>query len=546
MKLVLIQPPVEDFYDTPIRLQPIGLAYLKAAVARHVPGVDVVIKDFHHRGGKRSLPLPEDLADLREYFPWPDRSPFSSFYQYYHFGASFEAIAEEVARERPDLVGISSLFSPYFREVFRCAEEIRKRIAVSIIVGGSHPSAVPEMTSQHPSIDFVIRGEGERPLVEFLKAWIRGDDVDHIPNLAYKKNGAMVLNPLCEPFPPDELPMPDLSDFPLEEYCLEGRPLCFVITSRGCPYRCSFCSAHLTFGTRYRRRSTESIVKEIKCRYEEGYRVFDFEDDNLTVATDEVKSLCRQLIQTFPAGEVRLLAMNGIFYGNLDGELLLLMKQAGFSHLNLSLVSLDPEVNRTMRRPFDYGKYRETVCEAARLGFKIVSYQILGLPGESVTSMVQTLSFSARLPVLLGASPFYLCPRTPAAEFFPPLGERDIFRARLTAMGMDLPECTKEEVYTLFITTRIINFLKGIPFEDTEIPLTTALEIARTRGTRSGTGVEIFERLVAEKQLFAATKQGFKPLPKFKVPLFFDVWSTLDRIGTQTNKTIAIDQSIFR
>ncbi len=114
MKLVLIQPPIQDFYDTAIRLQPIGLAYLKAAVKKHLPEWEVVIKDFHQGWGRRTIALPKELAYLRDYYPWPDRSPFSLFHHYYHFGASFETMAQEVVQEKPDLVGISSLFSPYY------------------------------------------------------------------------------------------------------------------------------------------------------------------------------------------------------------------------------------------------------------------------------------------------------------------------------------------------------------------------------------------------------------------------------------------------
>ena len=131
MKLVLIQPPIQDFYDTKVRLQPLGLAYLKAAVKKHLPEVEVVIKDFHQGRGRRTIALPKELAYLKDYFPWPDQSPFSLFHHYYHFGASFETVALETALEKPDLVGISSLFSPYYREVLQSAEAIKRKNPLS-------------------------------------------------------------------------------------------------------------------------------------------------------------------------------------------------------------------------------------------------------------------------------------------------------------------------------------------------------------------------------------------------------------------------------
>jgi hypothetical protein len=155
-KLLLLQPPVQDFYDTAIRLQPIGLCYLKATVQKFLPEFQVVVKDYHQGWGRRTLPLPKELAYLNDYYTYPDKSPFSSFHQYYHFGASFHDLAKDVAAEQPDLVGISSLFSPYYREVLRCAEAIKQRWNVPIIVGGAHVSAEPEHMLRQECIDFVF------------------------------------------------------------------------------------------------------------------------------------------------------------------------------------------------------------------------------------------------------------------------------------------------------------------------------------------------------------------------------------------------------
>ena len=174
MKLVLLQPPIEDFYHTPVRLVPLGLGYLKAAVKRYLPEVEVVVRDFHQGWGRRTIPLPNDLAYLKEYFAWPDQSPFSTFHYYYHFGADYQTIADEIGRERPDLVGISSLFTPYYREVWQCAEAVKKALDVPVLLGGSHVSAAPEQMLGHPAVDWIIRGEGEKPLVELLRALLQG------------------------------------------------------------------------------------------------------------------------------------------------------------------------------------------------------------------------------------------------------------------------------------------------------------------------------------------------------------------------------------
>jgi radical SAM superfamily enzyme YgiQ (UPF0313 family) len=537
MKVVLVQPPIQDFYDTKVRLQSLGLAYLKAAVKKHLPGVEVVIKDFHHRCGRQAITLPSELAYLREYYPFPDQSPFSLFHHYYHFGASFETVAREVAKEKPDLVGISSLFTPYFREVIQCAEAIKKLIQCSIVVGGAHVSALPEHMLQFPAVDWVIRGEGERPLVELIKAFREGKGYEHVPNLGFKQGDRMVFNPLGESFPIEELSIPDFSDFPVGTYRYEKKPLCFLTASRGCPQHCSFCSVHQTFPV-YRIRPVQDIFQEICFRYQEGFRVFDFEDDNLTYDQDTIKDLCRKLIQAFPEGAFECLAMNGISYQNLDAELLQLMKRAGFTHLNLSLVSSNPGIRRETKRVQGMPQFLQVVREAFRLGFRIVVYQILGLPGESLDSMIRTQLLSARLPVLLGASPFYLTPGTAIAKKFSKPTQADLVRSRLTALGTESVLYERRDIYTLFIITRIINFFKGLRFKKDLIRLDEALIMARNQGKRSAVGADLFEKLLSEGVLYAFTKDGFQPLPRFKADLFFNFWKRLESIRTQDGRVI--------
>jgi radical SAM superfamily enzyme YgiQ (UPF0313 family) len=538
MKLLLIQPPIQDFYDTAVRLQPIGLCYLKGAVKKFSPEIEVIIKDYHQGWGRRTIPLPAELAYLRAFYAWPDKSPFSLFYHYRHFGAPFETIADDVSREKPDLVGISSLFSAYHREVLRCAEAIKNRIRVPILVGGSHVSAAPLTMLTHPQIDFVIRGEGERPLVEFLRAWMDGYEWNQVPNLGFKAKREPVLNRMEANYPIDEVPVPDVSDFSPCRYRWGKRPLSIIISSRGCPHGCTFCSTHLTFGTQYRPRSLDGVVQEVKQRYHEGYRVFDFEDDNLAHDGQRMGDLCERLIGAFPSGDVQFLAMNGVSFLNLDEVLLRLMRRAGFIHLNLSLVSMTRTVCSRTKRPHGVEKFEDVVERAHRLGFNVVSYQILGLPHEPRESMIQTLAFLARLPVLVGASVFYLTPGSPISANFPVLRDEDMVRSRLTAMAVETSHCARDDLYTLLVASRIINFLKGIRFEDEVVTLSEALRVVRDRGGRSAFGADLLERLFHERQLCASTKNGLRPIPRFNSTLFFDLWSVLDGIRTQRGNII--------
>jgi radical SAM superfamily enzyme YgiQ (UPF0313 family) len=540
MRLLLLQPPIEDFYDTDIRLQPIGLCYLKAVVRKYLPAIEVTVKDYHHGHGRYTIPVPAELAYLKLFYRWPDKSPFSTFYHYYHFGASFSNIAAEVAAAMPDIVAISSLFSPYYREVLRCAEEIKRVWPCAIVVGGSHVSAHASSILSHSAVDFVIRGEGERALVEFLREWYGEKHWENVSNLGYKRAGELRFNPLAETLPLADIPLPDFSDFTPDDYTLGQRPLSFIVASRSCPHRCAFCSVHLTFGHNYRRRQPEEVVAEIATRYRQGFRVFDFEDDDLTCMMPAMKRLCHLLIAAFPQRDVQFMAMNGVSYHSLDAELLQLMKQAGFSHLNLALVSSDEYSRAAVGRPHTLEKYVEVVREAFRLGFAIVSYQIIGLPHETLDSMVETLVFSAVQPVLLGASPFYLTPGSPIAAEFPEPTAADIVKARLTAMAIETTFCRREDIYTLLVTTRILNFLKAIPVCGEESSLADTLNIARQQGRRDALGVELLERLLTEDRLYAATGRDYKTLDKFAPALFRQVWQGLSYVTTLQGKHIKI------
>ncbi len=536
MKLWLIQPPIQDFYDTDIRLQPIGLAYLKAALLKAFTDVEVTIKDYHQGWGRKTVPIPKELAYLKEYYAVADKSPFSTFSQYYHFGAPFETIAEELAAGGPDLVGIASLFSPYYREALACAKMVKETLGVPVLMGGSHVSAMPEQILQSPHVDFIIRGEGERAIVQFLRAFRTDKNYRSVVNLGYKKEGRLILNPIEENDPIDELALPDLSDFEPRDYLFENRPVSFIITSRSCPHRCTFCSVHKTFGFQYRRRSVKNVLTEINLRTQQGIRVIDFEDDNLTFYKDEMKELCREIIRNYPPGALQFVAMNGISYLSLDAELLKLMKQAGFTHLNLALVSSDVTVRETTKRPHTLVKYLDVVKEGHALGFNIVSYQILGLPSETLDSMIQTLLFAAQLPVLLGASLFYLTPNSPIARNFPPPTDEEVFKSRLTAMAIETEHAKREDLYTLFITTRIINFIKGFPCGN--VDLFEALEQAKQIDRRHEIGAELLLKLFSEKCLYTFTRNGLVPNRKFKIDLFFNVWGQLDVISTQSGSHI--------
>jgi radical SAM superfamily enzyme YgiQ (UPF0313 family) len=489
------------------------------------------------------VPIPRALRYLKQYYPVADKSPFSTFHQYYHFGKTFDDIEAEVAELNPGVVGISSLFTPYYREALEVAARVKRRTDAIVVVGGSHASAIPKSMLASPHVDYVIRGEGEKPFVELLRCLINRTPVEEVPNLAYQVDGEFVFNPVRDNYPIDELPIADVTGFAPASYTLAGKSMTFLITSRSCPHRCSFCSVHTTFGTNYRCRSLENVLEEIDLRYRQGYRVIDFEDDNLTYYKQSFKELCQRLIRRFPNREMEFVAMNGISYLSLDDELLDLMRRAGFSHLNLALVSSDKTVRETTKRPHTLEAYLRVVNKAHALGFKVVSYQILGLPNESLDSMVQTLAFNARLPVLLGASPFYRTPNSPIARGCE-LNQVDFIKARLTALAIETDNFNRDDIYTLFVTTRIINFLKGLPISDS-VSLTELLSRHWT-DPRTRVAFHLLSRLDELNRLYFCTSLGLVENQHFRKELLTRVFSEAKSIQCQNGRSIDVAEFFAR
>ncbi|NOX88686.1 MAG: radical SAM protein [Calditrichaeota bacterium] len=542
MKIVLIQPPVEDFYSTPVRLQPIGLAYLKAAIKKYFPEIEVIIKDYHHGYQKRSIPLPEELLFLREYYPYPDRSPFSTFYHYYRFGASYDKIISDLAQMNPDLIGVPVLFTAYAPQALMLAEIIKKKLQIPVLLGGSHVSAMPRKVLEHPFVDFAIRGEGERPMVEFIDQWLGKKKWEKVPNLGFKSGDSNIrLNEAKANFPLEEIPFPDLSDFKPENYRYGKSNLCFVISSRSCPYRCAFCSVHKTFGDSFRLRSVENIVEELEMRYDQGYSVFDFEDDNLSFDLKRFERLNRALISNFRDKKVKFMAMNGLSYFRLSADILPLMYKAGFRDLNISLVSINTGLLSRLKRPHNLARYKEVAEEAERLGMSVISYQILGLPGDTLSSMVDTLIFHSRLRVKVGASPFYVTPDMPLYRQISKKSKWDWVNGRLTTLGAVDDKSMRDGIYTLFILSRMVNFLKALPGIDGDVSFAEILADKDRLDKRTRLGLEILERLIKEKRLFAAAGNEFKELKRFDFALFREFWDKIGFIKSMSKGKIYIE-----
>jgi radical SAM superfamily enzyme YgiQ (UPF0313 family) len=465
MKILLIQPPIQDFYQTSIRTQPIGLAYLAASLGNH--GHEVEILDGQTEK-KKSIPIPSELSYLRDFYPFNDHSPFRLYTGYYHFGMGWKEIEQKIKDSNVDVFGISSSFTPYHGEALKIARIIKEWDRRKIVVlGGAHVSCDPEGVLQSPAVDYALMGEGEKRfplLLEQIEKQGR-TSIKDIDGIGYRKDGEIQINPLQRFIQDlDSLPSPARELLDPDRYQMGKKRSAMIITSRGCPHGCAYCSTHLVMGTSFRTRTPEAILKEmVECRKGYGIQTFDIEDDNFTFDQERAKKLMSLIIKNFGEDRLELSAMNGVSFASLDEELLKLMKRAGFRTINLSFVSTSPITKEKMGRPKPTTEFDKILKKAEQIGLQVIAYAIFGMPGQTIEEMLDTLIYLMGMKVLIGPSIYYPTPGTPLFErckkegILPP----HLSQWRSSAFPLETKEFNRLDLLTLFRLARAINFIKG-------------------------------------------------------------------------------------
>ena len=465
MKILLVQPPIHDFYRTSIRTQPIGLAYLASSL--QLAGYEVEILDCQTKK-KRPIPIPPELSYLQDFYPFNDLSPFKLYTGYYHFGMDWDEIRQRVMDSKADVFGISSSFTPYHHEALHVARIIKEWDAGKItIMGGSHPSCDPEEVLKSPFVDYVIMGEGEMRLPfllnEIAKGRIKG--IEEMNGIGYRTDGRVKVNALKTFIQDlDSLPRPARELLGPDQYRIRRKRSTMIITSRGCPHGCAYCSSHLVMGSSFRKRAPEAILKEmIDCYKCHGITAFDVEDDNFTFDQDRTKRLMELIIDAFGEGFLDLYAMNGISFASLNGEILKLMKRAGFRTIGLSYVSTDISFKERMGRPSSAFDFDRLFREAEEIGFQVTAYAIFGIPGQTIPEMVDTLIYLMGKRVLIGPSIYYPVPGTPLFEKckMDNILPSHPSQWRSSAIPIETDEFKRPDLVTLLRLTRLINFIKG-------------------------------------------------------------------------------------
>lgn len=377
-------------------------------------------------------------------------------------GLQLEKIMEKVEDFKPDAVGISCLFSTQFPEVARICRSLKARLpGVTTITGGTHPTFLPRRCLEEvPELDYIIRGEGERALLQLLEHLNSGRHPADVGGLAWRKNGEIKINPpatIIEDI--DILPFPDRSLLDPEKYWRINLPFSTtprsrftlpLITSRGCTGKCVFCSSREFWGRRYRTRSPENVFAEISSLKEKfGVEEIDFLDDNITLNISRARAIFQGLIDRNL--NISWSLPNGVAAWKLDNGMLRLMKASGCYQLTLGLESGDQEcLTGIIRKPLNLKDIDDKVSLMKKLGIRICSFICVGFPGEKPGQIKKSLRYPARLGI-------------PFAHFFTatPLPGTDLTRTwqERGEIGEDF-DFTQISFYERTFDTREINARK--------------------------------------------------------------------------------------
>ncbi len=414
-------------------------------------------------------PLPSALGEGTEIMPPLGLLHLASYLRFFsiHRAIILDVHAERLPEHRlterlsaiaPEAVGIT-VMTHTLLDALRTAEVIKKAFpAIPVIMGGPHPSLFPEETLRQETVDFVIAGEGEKPLRMLLDALTGKASFETVPGLGRRENDRFVTNGerwMADPL--DDLPPPAFDLVDLERYrsiLAKRQPIASLVTSRGCPFRCTFCDRPLLKGNRWRAQSPERVIADMSTAVDRGAREIVFYDDTFTVDRERVFSFCRLKKERFPALPFSIRTRPDL----VDEEMLTVLADARCTAMHYGIESGSPRVRERLAKSGDI-EHIVSVCAATRrLGMQTLAYLMIGNPGETPEDVALTEEIIARIdPDYLHLTVLMPFPGTPLyremlergmlrddvwrrfaedpwQEFSPPLWEERLSRGELLSL----------------------------------------------------------------------------------------------------------------
>lgn len=469
----MIYPPFSlASYERPVVAPPLGLAYIGAVLEE--AGYKVRILDTIALNWRSPIKIKGRI----------------------HLGQKWEDISDEIKRSKPDAVGISCPFSCQSHNAHKVADLVKAYDAdVPVIMGGAHPSTLPKRVLQDQNVDYVVIGEGELTMLNLLKTLSTGASFNEIDGFAYREEGKTVINPKKRFINDiDSLPFPARHLLPMNEYFnaeaphgpeLMRKPFTSMITSRGCPFNCVFCSIHTIWGHKWRPRSPDNVLLEIEHLIDVyKIREIHFEDDNLTLDKRRIEKICDLILDR--GLDVRWFTPNGVAIWTLDRNLLEKMKKSGCYKLCFGIESGCPQTLKFIKKPINLTRARQVIHWANDVGIWTHGFFVIGFPYETKEAIYETLRFAVESD--LDFASFFIAtplPGTRLLEIVKKEGlienalnwaDLDVFNATLNTKFFTAEEINslQRSLYVSFLRKRILNGLQPSRF---------ALRLRKVRST---------------------------------------------------------------
>jgi len=421
MKILLVNPSQNAVYGKkviiPPAYPPLGLLYIAAMIEK---GNNVEILDF-------------DTDDLTK-----------------------EKFISHLNKFNPDLVGLTAS-TPMIKNALKAAEWVKENRDVPVVLGGIHATIAPEECISNENIDFILKGEAEKTFEEFVKNF-SSRKFKGIKGIWYKENGKVIRNPDRELIKNlDELPFParHLMKHP-EKYIPADalrQPVTTIITTRGCPGKCTYCCTKNIFGSYVRFRSIDNVMKEIKeCIDGFGIKEFHIMDDCFTISKRLVMDF-RDAIKK-SGMDINFVFPNGLRADHVDRDVLTALKDLGVISVGYGVESGNQQILDNIKKGITLKQVRDAFKLSKELGFETWGFFMLGLPGENKNTARDTINFAKELDP--DFAKFLILKPYPGSEIYEQLEKSDLILDHdydkygvYTGAIHKLPDLSQEEISRL-------------------------------------------------------------------------------------------------
>ncbi|MHC4242100.1 MAG: B12-binding domain-containing radical SAM protein [Planctomycetota bacterium] len=399
LKILLIKPNIcvrKGYELQSKKCPPLGLAYLAGSLIK--AGFHVNILDM--------------VAATDEYTPYGET--------HVKYGMTEQQLTGYIKENAPGLIGIGGFTTQY-----GCIKEIVAAIksfdsTIKIVLGGIHATAMSQEVLGNTEADYIIQGEGESGIVVLAKALDNCEysKIRDIDGIAYKEDGNVVVKPrLCFQNNLDAIPWPARELLDHEKY-LKDEVAMPVITSRGCPGRCTFCSVHLSSGCKWRPRDPVEIADEIEDTVTRwGYKTISVFDDACNVKPQRMIELCQEIIRR--SLRTRLTFPGGLIVRYITRDLLYWIKQAGAVSLSLPVEHVNTFMrNSIIKKNLNIEKVFQVLDWCRELKLLALVNFVIGMPGETEETLQEIISFVKENACRIDSLSVYIATPFPGTEFY--------------------------------------------------------------------------------------------------------------------------------